>query len=102
MTANKVLEPASSETEAVCERIQSESVLKKVQQLSEELFTAQFLANGTIQVIFTFTRQRSILSAYSWRRKTTKEAKAIRVKQNGNQTSASSKQWTPPFTRVLR
>ncbi|XP_078480556.1 LOW QUALITY PROTEIN: RNA-binding protein RO60-like, partial [Lampetra planeri] len=29
MTANKVLEPASSETEAVCERIQSESVLKK-------------------------------------------------------------------------
>ena len=30
MTANKILEPGSSETQAVCDRIQSETALKKV------------------------------------------------------------------------
>lgn len=30
MTANKVLEPGTSETQTVCDRIQSETALKKV------------------------------------------------------------------------
>lgn len=30
MTSNKILEPESSETQAVCDRIQSETALKKV------------------------------------------------------------------------
>lgn len=30
MTSNKILEPGSSETQAVCDRIQSETALKKV------------------------------------------------------------------------
>lgn len=105
LTFIKVLEPGSSETRFVCDRIQSETALKKVRPMTSPrnvalLFITQksVLTNAVSPEI---TRQRSTRSVYSWLQKTTKKAKAIRVDQNGKQTAASSKHWNPLFTRVL-
>lgn len=43
MTSNKVLEPRSSETQAVCGRIQCEATLKKVEPIKCTLHTHSHL-----------------------------------------------------------
>lgn len=109
MTSNKVLEPGSSETQAVCGRIQCEATLKKVERKS--LWNNQSVNNINVMYLFLHalkqrlsvsnpTRQRSTLSAFFYPPKTTKGAKATRAKPNGNRTAKSSKQSTLPFTRV--
>lgn len=106
MTSNKVLEPGSSETQAVCGRIQCEATLKKVKR--ESLWNKYYKKNNFIYLnvlkqtlsVSNPTRQRSTLSAFFYPLKTTKGAKATRAKPNGNRTAKSSKQQTLPFTKV--